>query len=202
MEGHFIILIVLVASKDAFSGGFFWFIIFARTILFNLCIACSQLRNGIALKSSLNNEKRTAACPGEAVVYTCTVPNTGVLQWAVESFHTFETHSIIFSLQYDPVGTVVQEEEGQIVANVTVVVPNMIYLGAITSTLTLLPNERFQNKTVWCGDGVLDETECPCMQNKYGGKLTRVSSLCISIGLSTASSPINPTFPPLHHYLS
>ena len=170
---------VLVVSTDAVAGVFFLFLgLYALFCLYIIiATACAQLRNGIILKSSLESENRTAACPGEAVVYTCTVPNTGVLQWAVESFHTFETDSIILSLQYDPVGTVVEEEGGLIIANVTAVAPYMIYLGAITSTLTLLPNKRFHNKTVWCGDGVLDETECPCMQNKYGGKIIIITCM-------------------------
>ncbi|CAI8049546.1 hypothetical protein GBAR_LOCUS27279, partial [Geodia barretti] len=130
--------------------------------------ACAPSRNGIELSSSVDSENRTAACPRESVIYTCTVPNTGVLQWAVESFHTFESNSIILSVQHDPVGTVVEEEEGLIIANVTNVVPNMIYLGQITSTLTLLAHENFHNKTVWCGNGASDETESACILHHYG----------------------------------
>ncbi|CAI8049548.1 Sushi, von Willebrand factor type A, EGF and pentraxin domain-containing protein 1, partial [Geodia barretti] len=146
--------------------------------------ACAPSRNGIELSSSVDSENRTAACPRESVIYTCTVPNTGVLQWAVESFHTFESNSIILSVQHDPVGTVVEEEEGLIIANVTNVVPNMIYLGQITSTLTLLAHENFHNKTVWCGNGASDETESACILHHYG---------------VAPSSPLSPIYTTTHH---
>ena len=103
------------------------------------------------------------------MIYTCTVPNTGVLQWAVESFHTFQSNSIILSVQHDLVGTVVEDEDGLIIANVTKVVPYLIYLGEITSTLTLLAPGNFHNKTVWCGNGASDETESACILHQYGG---------------------------------
>ncbi|CAI8037390.1 hypothetical protein GBAR_LOCUS20910, partial [Geodia barretti] len=144
--------------------------------------ACVQLRSGIELSSSINSENRTAACPGESVIYTCTVPNTGVLQWAVESFHTFESNSIILSVQHDPVGTVV--EEGLIIANVTNVVPNMIYLGQITSTLTILAHGSFHNKRVWCGNGASDEIESACILHHYG---------------VAPSSPLSPVYTTTHH---
>ena len=52
---------------------------------------CTQSVQGIQLKSSLESDGRTAACPGETVVYTCTTLNTGALQWVVESFHSYTT---------------------------------------------------------------------------------------------------------------
>ena len=166
--------------------------------------ACAPSRNGIELSSSVDSENRTAACPRESVIYTCTVPNTGVLQWAVESLHTFESNSIILSVQHDPVGTVVEEEEGLIIANVTNVVPNMIYLGQITSTLTLLAHENFHNKTVWCGNGASDETESACILHHYGGKLYNTvqfkQSMYLIFYLTVApSSPLSPVYTTTHH---
>ena len=130
---------------------------------------CTQSTNGIELKSSLEGQSKTAACPGEAVVYTCTVTSTGALQWAVESFHAFETDSIILTVLYSPIGTVVERGGGRFIANVTDVAPYMVYWGNITSTLTLLAHNSLQNKTVWCGNGVTDETESPCFLHAYGG---------------------------------
>ena len=103
------------------------------------------------------------------VLYTCNVINTGVLQWAVESVHSIEGESITFSVQYDPVGTIEEELEGLIIANVTKVMPEMIYLGNISSTLKLAADERFNNKTIWCSNGILVEAQSPCILHKYGG---------------------------------
>ena len=44
------------------------------------------------------------------MVYTCTTLNTGALQWAVESFHSYTTESIIQTVQFDSVGSVEVEE--------------------------------------------------------------------------------------------
>ena len=104
------------------------------------------------------------------MVYTCTVTNTGVLQWAVESFHRLEGDSILFTIQTDPVGRVVQEEEGLLIANVTKITPNILHWGNITSTLTIMAHLRFNNKRVWCSNGGVNETSSPCMLNHYGGE--------------------------------
>ena len=130
-----------------------------------------QSKHGIELSSSLDDSNRTAACPGEAVVYTCTVANTGVLQWAVESFHRLEENSILLSVQYDPVGTLVQEQGGLLAANITDITQSTAgYWGNITSTLTIVANKNyFEDRRVWCGNGFELETESPCIFHRYGG---------------------------------
>ena len=130
---------------------------------------CSESVQGIELKSSLENDNRTAACPGETVVHTCSVLNTGVLQWAVESFHSYTTESIIQTVQFDSVGSVEVEQDGRITAQVTDTSPHMVFWGNITSTLTLLAHESFHNKRVWCGNGFTYEIESACFLHKYGG---------------------------------
>ena len=121
--------------------------------------------------SRIEIEGRTSACPGEVVVYTCTVANTGALQWAIESFHSIEDEPILFTVQYHPVGTVVQQEEGLFTANVTEIVPINVYWGNITSTLSIVAQERVNNKKVWCSNSVLYEDESPCIVHKIGGTL-------------------------------
>ena len=136
---------------------------------FNLCSECINSRSGVEITSSTQSDGRSSACPGEVVLYTCTVINTGVLQWAVESLHSIEGESIIFSVQYDPVGTIDEELEGLIIANVTKVMPEMIFLGNISSTLKVAADERFNNKKIWCSNGILVEAQSPCILHKYGG---------------------------------
>ena len=113
-------------------------------------------------------------------MYTCTVINTGVLQWAVESVHSIHGDSIIFSIQYDSVGTTEEYLGGLIIANVTEVMPYMVYLGNITSTLTVLADESLDNKRIWCSNGVLGELESPCIRHKYGGKHISETTYTIS----------------------
>ena len=103
------------------------------------------------------------------MVYTCTVANTGVLQWAVESFHTLEGNSILLSVQYDTVGTTVEEEGGLLAAKVTNITPTAAYWANITSTLTIGLHNMFENKKVWCGNGVQTQMQSPCILHGYGG---------------------------------
>ena len=130
---------------------------------------CTQSVQGIHLQSSLESDGWTAACPGETVVYTCTTLNTGALQWAVESFHRYITESIIQTVQFDSVRSVEVEQDGRITAQVTDISVYMVYLGNITSTLTLLAHDSFHNKRVRCGNGVTNESASACFLNKYGG---------------------------------
>ena len=101
------------------------------------------------------------------MIYTCTVANTGALQWAVESFHTFEGDSIILTVEYDAIGKVVQEQGGLLLAILKDKTGE--YIGNITSTLTILAHNHFDNKKVWCGNGFVVETESPCILHTYGG---------------------------------
>ena len=114
-------------------------------------------------------DRRTSACPGELVVYTCSVANTGVLQWAVESFHRIEDNPILLTAQYNPVGTVVHVQQGFIVAEVTEVIPIMVYWGNITSALTVVAHKSFTNKRIWCSNGELYEVESPCIIHNNAG---------------------------------
>ena len=149
---------------------YFCYVAVINGVLTDAFSECSQSGQGIELSSSLDHHNRSAACPGETVVYSCTVANTGGLEWAVESFHSFGSNSIVLSVAYNPVGTVIEYEGGLITANVTAALPYMVYWGEITSTLTLLAHKSFQNKTVWCSNGVLDQSKSPCILHKYGGE--------------------------------
>ena len=119
--------------------------------------------------SSLDVDGRSSVCPGDLVVYTCSIANTGVLQWAVESFHRIEDDPILFTAQYHPVGTVVHVQGGFIVAEVTESIPIMVYWGNITSTLTVMTQESFTNKRIWCSNGGLHEVESPCIIHNTAG---------------------------------
>ena len=127
-------------------------------------------RSGIELSFSLDGSNRAAACPGETVVYSCTVSNTGLLQWAVESFHRLEGDSILFTIQNDAVGTIVHQQRGLLIANVSHVTPNGGPWGNITSTLVIMAHDDFDNKRVWCGNGGVDEANSPCFLHQYGSE--------------------------------
>ena len=141
----------------------------------SLCSECNTSNSGIELFSSTYNGM-FSACPGEMVIYKCTVTSTGVLQWAVESLHNIGGDSIIFSVQYDAVGTTEEYLGGLIIANVTEVMPYMVYLGNITSTLTVFADESLDNQRIWCSNGVLGESESPCIRHKYGGQYRQYST--------------------------
>ena len=102
-------------------------------------------------------------------MYTCRVENTGVLQWAIESFHEIQGDPILFSVGYHPVGTVVHGDGGLFNATLTKVDLIMVYWGDLSSQLTVLAHESLNVKWIWCSNGELSQSDSPRILHQIGG---------------------------------
>lgn len=117
------------------------------------------------MTSTLEENGRRSACPGEVVIYTCKVA-TPYLQWAVETFHHIEGDPIIFTTESDHVGSKVIHSEG--LFNATVVGMNEDGW-SVTSTLSIRADEILHRRWIQCSNGYLYAHESPKSVLTIGG---------------------------------
>lgn len=129
---------------------------------FTVYVDCSRYPN---LTSTLDEDGRRSACPGEVVIYTCKV-DTPYLQWAVETFHHIEREPILFSTERNTVGSTVISTHG--LFNATVVSMNKDGW-VVTSNLSILAEKMFHNKWIQCSDGYRYANESPKSVLTIGG---------------------------------
>ena len=134
------------------------------TLLYPECTTSGPL-----LTSSLEAEGRTSACLGEWVVFTCSVEMSGILQWAVEPYHSIGGDPIVFTVD-DDIGHTVSGGSGQFTATLTSKMEHNVYWGNLSSSLTVLAAYTLHNKTIHCSDGFLDQAQSPHLLLTIGGK--------------------------------
>ena len=108
-------------------------------------------------------------------MFTCSVEMSGILQWAVESYHSIGGDPIVFTIN-DNVGHIVSGGNGQFNATLTSKMQHDVYWGNISSTLTVLADYTLHNKMIHCSDGILDEAQSPYLLLTIGGRWR--SELC------------------------
>ena len=119
------------------------------------------------------NEGRTAACNGERVVFTCSVlSGTGILQWAVESYHEIGHNPIFFTVSDHQVGGVLHDLSTLFNATLTQRFPDPTYpfLGNLTSELSVMSVSGLDNKSIQCSDGFLNASVAPKLYLRIGGE--------------------------------
>ena len=107
----------------------------------------------VVLNSSVGMRQ---ACPGEMVIYTCTVNQGFVLEWIVEPF--LPSSARIYFTSTDTNGSrldcnavpAVQCEDFNFVATLTNTANHMLAMADITSTLTFTTTARLNGTIVQC----------------------------------------------------
>ncbi len=132
-----------------------------RTLTLFLVMGTAPLTYSISGIDLSSNPETVSVCLGEKVVYTCKVERTGVLQWAVESYHRIAGDPILFVIGYHSVGSVVTGGGGLFNATLTDISPVRVYWGNMTSTLTVLASYPLDNKRISCSNGEEPEETSP-----------------------------------------
>ena len=101
----------------------------------------------VALTSSVEQDGRQTACPGEVVTFTCEVTDGVALSWTAEPYISMSDP--IRFLVSDTVGETAMDDSGQFRAAVTNVIQSGL-LGNVTSELTVTASEMLDGTVVQC----------------------------------------------------
>ena len=108
------------------------------------------LGSSVELISSVEEAGRSKACPGETVVFTCTIPATVLLEWRTGPT---EIGSVQFIPQYLGTGDS-SDNIGEFHAVLTQVKLNRDNTYTMQSTLTFTVTDMVNGTTVTCTDGL------------------------------------------------
>ena len=122
-----------------------------------LCIIkyCSLLRilsgptsaQTVTLTSSVEQDGRQAACPGEVVTFTCMVTDGAALSWTAEPY--ISMMDPIRFLVSGTLGQTAMDDSGQFRARLTTVVQDGNF-GDFTSELTVTASETLEGTVIQC----------------------------------------------------
>ena len=101
----------------------------------------------VTLTSSVEQDGRQAACPGEVVTFTCTVTDGVALSWTAEPYITMMDP--IRFLVSATLGQTAMDDSGQFRARLTSVIPSGLF-GDLTSELTVTVSESLNVTVVQC----------------------------------------------------
>ena len=101
----------------------------------------------VTLTSSVEQNERQAACPGEVVTFTCMVTDGVVLSWTAEPY--FNMSDLIRFVVSNDVGMTIVDNSGLFRATLTSVSQSGIF-GDLTSDLTVTASETLGGTVVQC----------------------------------------------------
>ena len=109
-----------------------------------------------------SNQTDNGACLGDVVVFTCTVTESPVLQWAVESL--FEFGFILFSLSDVP-GSKIQSPACD-VCNITLLSVELsgTHRANLTSELAVIVTVDTIEKHIYCGNQQVSQENAPSIE--------------------------------------
>ena len=119
-----------------------------------------------------NDEGQEVICPGKHVHFVCYVITAGILQWAVQPYHSVGTTPLHFSISRNDIGDILSD--GIFTSTLTDrnPDPNYGFLGNLTAELHFIATLDLDQKSVYCSDGFLIMNDAPRYILHLAGKGT------------------------------
>ena len=110
----------------------------------------------VILTSSIEDQGRVAACPGEEVVFTCRTTNSPSLSWISDQF---SSELVLRFVTISPQNT--PRVDGSFTATLTEVIvnPNMMLFANFTSTLAVTATVELSGTVIECNDQLVTQSQ-------------------------------------------
>ena len=124
--------------------------------LIGLCEVVPPLSTAVILTSTIEDQGRVAACPGEEVVFTCRASDSGSLSWISDQF---SSELVLRFGPSDPQNT--PRVDGNFIATLTEVIvnPDNVIFATFTSTLAVNATVELSGTVIECTDSIMTEDQ-------------------------------------------
>ena len=147
-----------------------------------LGLASAQTTN-VTLISSVEQDGRQAACPGEVVTFTCRVTDSGALQWIAEPFIS----------QNDPVILSSFDSEGETrdpTPQIHIILDNISLasdprLSNFISTLTVNDSTALNGTEIQCTNGIHTGMQMLILGSKFMHDMSITNKMLVTIKAGT-----------------